>query len=57
MQKGDKVTYSQPFEDERDVEYTVIEVDEAQDWCKIQANLNMAINPVYVANISELTIK
>lgn len=56
MQKGDKVIYSRPFEDEKGIEYTVIEVYELTDWCKIQANLNMPINPVYVANISELTI-
>jgi len=57
MQKGDKVIYSQPFFDEKGIEYTVLELDELTDWCKIQANLGLNINPVYVANISELTIK
>ena len=57
MNVSDKVIYSQPFEDEKGIEYTVIEISESQDWCKIQANLNLPINPVYVANISELTIK
>ena len=57
MKIGDKVIYSQPFENEKGIEYTVIEVYELTDWCKIQADLNMHINPVYVANISELTIK
>lgn len=55
MKVNDKVIYSQPFPDEQGIEYTIIEIDEAQDWCKIQANIGLNINPVYVANVSELT--
>lgn len=56
MNVNDKVTYSQPFEDEKGIKYTVLSVDESTNWCEIQANLGLAINPVYTANISDLTI-
>lgn len=55
MKVNDKVIYSQPFPDEQGIEYTIIEINEVQDWCQIQANLGWSINPVYVANVSELT--
>jgi len=54
MRLNSIVIYSQPFEDEKDIEYTIIEIDEAQNWCKIQANLGLNINPVYVANLTDL---
>lgn len=56
MKSGDKATYINPFEDEKGIEYTVLSVDESTNWCEIQANLGLAINPVYTANISDLTI-
>jgi len=56
MKLGSIVTYLQPFEDEKDVLYTIIEINEAQNWCKIQANLGWAINPIYVANLTDLKL-
>lgn len=48
------VKYLDPFEDEMNITYTVIEISEAENWCKIQANLGLNINPVYTANLTDL---
>lgn len=48
------VKYLDPFEDEINITYTVIEISEAENWCKIQANLGMPFNPIYTANLTDL---
>jgi hypothetical protein len=50
------VKYINPFEDEKGLTFTVIELSTNENWCKIQANVNMNLKPVYCANLTELEI-
>jgi hypothetical protein len=50
------VKYINPMEDEKGLTFTVIEISEKENWCKIQANINMNLKPVYCANLSDLEL-
>jgi hypothetical protein len=50
------VRYINPFEDEKEITYKVIELSTNENWCKIQANVNMNLKPVYCANLTELEV-
>ena len=56
MKIGDLVEYAKPFEDEKGLTFTVVEIEEATNWCKIRANVGLTLCPTYVANITDLQI-
>jgi hypothetical protein len=57
MKPGSIVKYKKPFPIEENVTFTVIEIEEATNWCLIKANVGMgSFNPTYTANISDLEV-
>lgn len=54
MNIGDKVRYIEPFEDEVSITYTIIEVN--GDRVIMQADMNLTINPQYIAMIDEIEV-
>ena len=56
MNIGDKVKYSHWLPDDAGVTYIIIEIDTARDWCKLAADVDMAIKPTYTANLSDLVL-
>ncbi len=54
---GQKVKYRKPVDPgDKDMTFTVVEIDVAQDWALIRANVNMNIKPTYTANVSDLVV-
>lgn len=54
---GQKVMYSEIIDaSDAEITFTVVEIEVATNWCRIQANVNMNIKPSYVANLTDLKV-
>jgi hypothetical protein len=57
MSNGNKVKYSEIIDPSDSYQiFTILEIDEAANWCRIQADVDMNFRPTYTANLSDLKI-
>ena len=53
---GSQVKFLQPYQDELDLTFEVVEIEYETNWCMLIANVPMKIKPSQVANISDLEL-
>jgi hypothetical protein len=51
---GSEVEFKNPFEDERGLTFTVLQID--KNWCLLEANVDMRLKPTYTASLSDLKV-